>query len=265
MHECPPCHTRSASGAGNTELFSLVTDFFHAQFGLIGVWVIPCRPSRRHLAPSHRRRKPTLTHAAWTCRRRRRRRICEELDWRDERVRSLSGRQLSSGEISRALMHRSRLPILDDPTTGLDARRALHLDMRDRCKARYRRALATPFIEERARGNNVVGRRCRPRRRRLGWPARRTHSPLYSNLPERHKRHVMLKERAGRPPLDPPDARVTEMSITREEDCRSAFLHAAFPTGLPAKAPKREHNAGSIGPSPPSASNSIQAVQTDLA
>jgi ABC-2 type transport system ATP-binding protein len=160
------------NGAGKTTLVSLVTGLYHARRGEIRVFGHPLRsqPCRALAALGIVFQQPTLDldltvaeniryHAALhglappEGRTRSNAELARlgVLDRADERVRALSGGLRRRVEIARALIHRPRLLLLDEPTVGLDlaARQAIIAHVRDLCRERGLAVLwATHLMDE---------------------------------------------------------------------------------------------------------------------
>ena len=160
------------NGAGKTTLISLITRLYHAQQGAIGVFGMQLRmqPLKALAAIGVVFQQLTIDldlsvrenliyHAALhgLSRREALVRIDEELeliDMRerlDERVRNLSGGMRRRVEIARALLHRPKLILLDEPTAGLDmaVRSAILTHVRALCRERGTAVLwTTHLIEE---------------------------------------------------------------------------------------------------------------------
>lgn len=139
------------NGAGKTTLFSLITRLYNNRAGEIGVFGYDLGrksgEALRRLGVVFQQRTLDMDlsvgqnlayHAALhgLSRSDRRQRIEEELnridlaDRTDEKVRNLSGGQMRRVEIARALIHRPKLLLLDEPTVGLDI--ASRQDLLDR-------------------------------------------------------------------------------------------------------------------------------------
>jgi ABC-2 type transport system ATP-binding protein len=161
------------NGAGKTTLISLITRLYHAQQGAIRIFGMDLRgePLKALAAIGVVFQQLTIDldltvrenliyHAALhgLSRREASTRIGEELERigmrerLNERVRSLSGGMRRRVEIARALLHRPRLILLDEPTAGLDmaVRSAILAHVRALCRERGTAVLWTTHLIEEA-------------------------------------------------------------------------------------------------------------------
>jgi ABC-2 type transport system ATP-binding protein len=167
------------NGAGKTTLFSLVTRLFATRHGAIGIFghdvgsepgaalrvlgvVFQPRTLDLDLSVKQNLMFHAALHGIGTREARKRAQAVltdiELSDRADDKVRELSGGQVRRVEIARALLHRPRLLVLDEPTVGLDinARAAMLAHVRGLVSAGVAVLWATHLVDEVADGDDVV-------------------------------------------------------------------------------------------------------------
>jgi len=167
------------NGAGKTTLFSLITRLYDNRSGAIQVLGFDVRrqpaAALSHLGVVFQARTldlelsviqnllyhATLHGLGFNAGRRRAYEVLEQAGLADrakDKVRNLSGGQMRRVEIARALMHRPRLLLLDEPTVGLDigSRAALVAQVRALVADGIGVLWATHIIEEIVPGDHVI-------------------------------------------------------------------------------------------------------------
>jgi ABC-2 type transport system ATP-binding protein len=167
------------NGAGKTTLFSLVTRLFVTRHGAIRIFghdvggepgaalrVLGVVFQPRTLDLDLSVMQNLMFHAALHgiaagAARARAHAVLDEIELSaraDDKVRELSGGQVRRVEIARALLHRPRLLVLDEPTVGLDinARAAMLAHVRSLVPAGVGVLWATHLVDEVAESDDVV-------------------------------------------------------------------------------------------------------------
>jgi ABC-2 type transport system ATP-binding protein len=167
------------NGAGKTTLFSLITRLFATRHGAIRIFGhdvgtepgaalrvlgVVFQPRTLDLDLSvmqnlmfHAALHGMTAREAWG----RALEVLQEIELSDragDKVRELSGGQVRRVEIARALLHRPRLLVLDEPTVGLDinARGAMLAHVRGLVSTGVAVLWATHLVDEVAGGDDVV-------------------------------------------------------------------------------------------------------------
>jgi ABC-2 type transport system ATP-binding protein len=167
------------NGAGKTTLFSLITRLFATRQGTIGIFghdvagepgaalrvlgvVFQPRTLDLDLSVTQNLTFHAALHGINAREARARAHaVLDEIELSaraDDKVRELSGGQVRRVEIARALLHRPRLLVLDEPTVGLDikARAAMLAHVRRLVAAGVAVLWATHLVDEVADGDDVV-------------------------------------------------------------------------------------------------------------